>query len=78
MPRPQSILRALLVLMLAVACFFGGVRFEREWHKQRAPALTTAGYRIVNHYFDYDGNPIGRAAQGTPCANDFDTYIRNK
>ena len=30
MPRPQFTLRALLVLMLAVACFFGGIRFERE------------------------------------------------
>ena len=30
MPRPQFNLRALLVLMLAVACFLGGIRFERE------------------------------------------------
>ena len=30
MPRPQFTLRALLVLILAVACFFGGVRFEKE------------------------------------------------
>jgi len=28
--RFQFSLRALLVLMLAVACFFGGIRFERE------------------------------------------------
>ena len=32
MPRPQFTLRALLVLLLAVACFFGGIRFERERH----------------------------------------------
>ena len=30
MPRPQFTIRALLVLLLAVACFFGGIRFERE------------------------------------------------
>ena len=30
MPRPQFTLRALLVAMLVVAAFFGGVRFERE------------------------------------------------
>ncbi len=28
MPRPQFTLHALLVLMLAVTCFFGGVRFD--------------------------------------------------
>jgi hypothetical protein len=28
--RPQFTLRALLVLMLVAACFFGGVQFERE------------------------------------------------
>lgn len=30
MPRPQFTLRALLVAMLVVAAFFGGIRFERE------------------------------------------------
>jgi hypothetical protein len=30
MRRPQFTLRALLILLLAVACFFGGIRFERE------------------------------------------------
>jgi hypothetical protein len=28
--RPQFTIRALFVLVLAVACLFGGVRFERE------------------------------------------------
>lgn len=28
--RPQFTLRALLVVMLVVACFYGGVWFERE------------------------------------------------
>ena len=30
MPRPQYTLKTLLVAMLVVAAFFGGVRFERE------------------------------------------------
>lgn len=30
MRRPQFTVRALLILTLAVACFFGGIRFERE------------------------------------------------
>ena len=30
MPRPQFTIRMLLVLMLVVAAFFGGIRFERE------------------------------------------------
>jgi hypothetical protein len=30
MPRPQFTLRALLMAMLVVAAFFGGIRFERE------------------------------------------------
>ena len=34
MPRPQFTLRALLVLMLAVACFFGGIRFETHWRRR--------------------------------------------
>lgn len=38
MPRPQFTLRALLVLMLAVACFFGGIRFERERQRQQDEA----------------------------------------
>jgi hypothetical protein len=35
MPRPQFTLRALLVLLLAVACFFGGIRFQRELERRR-------------------------------------------
>ena len=30
MPRPQFTLRALLVLMLAVGCFFGGMAVQRQ------------------------------------------------
>jgi hypothetical protein len=38
MPRPQFTLRALLVLLLAVACFFGGIRFERERQRREDEA----------------------------------------
>ena len=41
MRRPQFTLRALLVLMLAVACFFGGIRFERE-RRRRADEAANA------------------------------------
>jgi hypothetical protein len=34
MPRPQFTIRALWILLLVVACFFGGIRFEREPQKQ--------------------------------------------
>lgn len=40
MPRPQFTIRALLVLVLAVACFVGGIRFEqeRQWRgKEKIP-----------------------------------------
>jgi hypothetical protein len=40
MPRPQFTLRALLLAMLVVAAFFGGVRFERE-RRRRADAKNT-------------------------------------
>ena len=42
MPRPQITLRALLVLMLAVACFFGGIWFERERRRRADEAETHA------------------------------------
>ena len=43
MPRRfQFSLRALLVLMLAVACFFGGIRFERERQRREAEAALAA------------------------------------
>jgi hypothetical protein len=40
--RFQFSLRALLVLMLAVACFFAGVRFERERKRLEAEAAALA------------------------------------
>jgi hypothetical protein len=45
MPRPQFTLRALLILLLAAACFFGGIRFERErqrWEDEAAAAAWDA------------------------------------
>lgn len=57
--RPQFTLRAVLVLMLAVACFFGGIRFERERRRREAEAAAkrehairvypVLGPRQVNH-----------------------------
>jgi hypothetical protein len=35
-------IQALLVLLLAVACFFGGVRFEREWRRRADEAAALA------------------------------------
>ena len=39
MPRPQFTLRALLVAMLIVAAFFGGVRYERERRRREDAAI---------------------------------------
>jgi len=38
MSRPQFTLRSLLVLTLAVACCFGGIRFERERRRREDEA----------------------------------------
>jgi hypothetical protein len=40
--RFQFSLRTLLVLMLAVACFFGGIRFERERQRREEAAALKA------------------------------------
>ena len=42
MPRPQFTLRALLVLLMAVACFFGGIRFEQERRRRAEEAAALA------------------------------------
>ncbi|HVV73535.1 MAG TPA: hypothetical protein VHI52_18825 [Verrucomicrobiae bacterium] len=45
MRRPQFTIRALLVLMLVVAAFFGGIKFEREQRireEQASRALVAA------------------------------------
>jgi hypothetical protein len=45
MQRPQFTLRALLVAMLVVAAFFGGIRFERKRQRradERAAAIALA------------------------------------
>jgi hypothetical protein len=46
MPRPQFTLRALLVLLLAVAWFFGGIRFERERQRRADVAAALAADQI--------------------------------
>jgi hypothetical protein len=42
MRRPQFTLRALLILLLAVACFFGGIHFERERRRLEEEAARAA------------------------------------
>jgi CheY-like chemotaxis protein len=45
MPRPQFTFRALLVAMLVVACWFGGIWFERERRRRFSRALKPLEYR---------------------------------
>ena len=42
MARPQFSLRAFLVAVLAVAAFFGGIRFERERQRRASEAAALA------------------------------------
>lgn len=44
--RPQFTFRALLVAMLVVAAFFGGIRFERELEERRRKQ------DLGNRYYD--------------------------
>ncbi|HET6879768.1 MAG TPA: hypothetical protein VFI31_06425 [Pirellulales bacterium] len=39
MPRPQFSLRALLIAMLVVAAFLGGIHFERERRRREDDAI---------------------------------------
>lgn len=50
--RPQFTIRALLVLMLAVGCFFGGIRFERE--RQRQEDERAAAESLDDNPFKFD------------------------
>lgn len=52
MRRPQFTLRAVLVLMLAVACFFGGVRFERERRRRADDAAAQVLEPLQVFYFE--------------------------
>ena len=38
MRRPQVTLKTLLWLMACTACFFAGIRFDREWQSRRRRA----------------------------------------
>jgi hypothetical protein len=40
-------IQALLVLLLAVACFFGGIRFERERRRREVEANLKARLRLI-------------------------------
>jgi hypothetical protein len=44
--RFQFSLRTLFVAMLAVACFFGGIRFERELERRRQKVLYSSDLGI--------------------------------
>jgi hypothetical protein len=46
MPRPQFTIRALLVVVLFVAAFFGGIHFERRWKHPDS----TVGQRVKTIY----------------------------
>ena len=46
MPRPQFTLRSLLVAILAVAAFFGGMQFERELERRRRKLLDSSDLQI--------------------------------
>lgn len=54
MPRPQFTLRALLVLMLAVACFFGGMATERYRGKRKAPKAAPVDIVVGVHDVDLE------------------------
>ncbi|HVX16202.1 MAG TPA: hypothetical protein VHC22_33760 [Pirellulales bacterium] len=45
MRRPQFTLRALLVVMFGAACFFGGIRFERERRRREEEAAELAAQK---------------------------------
>ena len=53
MPRPQFTLRALLVLLLAAACFFGGMAMQR---KLDTPVLVRRTQGVV-HYKKWGFRP---------------------
>jgi hypothetical protein len=58
MPRPQFTLRALLVLMLAAGCFFGGMRFERERRREDESATGRTRYFNDKGQIAKPGEPI--------------------
>lgn len=45
MPRPQFSIRTLLWLTLCVACFLGGMFFEREWRDRAEKARIRANFK---------------------------------
>lgn len=55
MSRPQFTLRALLILILAVACFFGGIATERHVAKRKASSFAPVDIVVGVHGVDLEG-----------------------
>ncbi|HEV3342759.1 MAG TPA: hypothetical protein VG125_20470 [Pirellulales bacterium] len=62
----QFTLRALLVLLLAVACFFGGIRFERERRRRADEADRSERMREMVEAVMQVDVPWGLADIGLP------------
>jgi hypothetical protein len=57
MPRPQFSLKTLLWLMLVVAAFVGGIRFERERRRREDQAAAEAGQRSL-YRLEFSRGPL--------------------
>ena len=68
MRRPQLILRALLVSMLAVGGFFGGLATERYRAKRKAPKAAPVDIVVGFHVVDPEGF-IGDLAKKAKAAS---------
>jgi hypothetical protein len=67
MPRPQVTHRALLALLLAVACFFAGIRFEKERRRRAIQAELKARKLTIEEYqlmVPYKGDRLRLTTQG--------------
>jgi hypothetical protein len=65
MRRFQFSLRALMVAMLAVACFFGGIRFERERRRRADEAAMPAQFGFT---YSHDLRVLFPQTTGTPTS----------
>jgi hypothetical protein len=57
MRRPQFSIRALLVAMLAAACFFGGIHFERERRRREDEAATAKAPTVPKPFLSSGSYP---------------------
>ena len=53
MRRPQFSIRALLVVMLVVAAFFGGIKFEQERRLREEQAAQVPAGRVIKVRMTY-------------------------